>query len=48
MKADRGLGLASRSEIKGTSSASNFQGELSPWGVALADRTAELKHQSEA
>lgn len=43
---DRGLGLATRSESKGTSSASDFQGELSPWGIALADGIAELEHQS--
>lgn len=29
VKVDRGPGLASRSESKGTSSASDFQGELS-------------------
>lgn len=38
VKVDRGLGLASGSESKGTSSASDFQGESSPCGVALADR----------
>lgn len=30
VQADRGLGLASRSESEGTRSASDFQGELSP------------------
>lgn len=48
MKVDRGPEMAPGSDNKGTSSASDFRGELSLWGVVLAERRAEMEHQGVA